>query len=73
MLSPTLQPLLTDFGLSRRVIASISTSTIAFGGSLRWRAPELVDEGINPSKGSDIWAFGMVVIEVSHIDCHSDV
>lgn len=63
MLSTTLKPLLTDFGLSRQIIASVSESTTTSGGSLRWKAPELVDEGEGKAnKRSDVWALGMTIV-----------
>ncbi|KAI6116494.1 kinase-like domain-containing protein [Pisolithus sp. B1] len=56
--------LLTDFGLS---ILGDSTSTITIeasrGISLRWTAPELLDD-FPPSTASDVWAFGMTVLEL---------
>ncbi|KAG6332885.1 hypothetical protein ID866_6203 [Astraeus odoratus] len=33
------------------------------GGTLRWMAPELVDD-FNPSVAGDIWAYGMTVLEL---------
>lgn len=62
MISPTFQPLLTDFGLSRHIIASVSASTTGSGGSLRWKAPELADENGKANEQSDIWAFGMTIV-----------
>ena len=60
LLSPTLQPLLSDFGVSRQIIASISTSTTVSGGSLRWKAPELLNERPGDvSEKSDVWSLGM--------------
>ena len=57
-----MKPLLTDFGLSRQIVASVSTSTTASAGTLRWKAPELLhgDAG-KANEKSDVWAFGMVV------------
>ena len=63
LLSPTLQPLLSDFGISRQIIASISTSTTVSGGSLRWKAPELLNEGPGDvSEKSDVWSLGMTLL-----------
>ena len=67
LLSPTLRPLLTDFGVSRRTIASATTTTTASsGGTLRWKAPELLGIGEErENEKTDIWAFGMTLL-VSH-------
>ncbi|KAF8588244.1 kinase-like protein [Ramaria rubella] len=57
-------PFLTDFGLSRSLgdAAGMTTSSDV-GGSLRWMSPELFhNEKI--SEASDVWAYGMTVLEV---------
>ena len=42
-----------------------SPSIEGFGGSLRWMSPELLDiEGSRPTKESDCYALGMVILEV---------
>ncbi|KAG8741550.1 hypothetical protein FRC10_002727 [Ceratobasidium sp. 414] len=65
-------PRISDFGLSRAVKNSdvpTGYTTSTFHGSLRWMGPELhqPDEDGRPppfSIGSDIWAFGMVMLEI---------
>ena len=61
------QPLICDFGISRIFYSSITitaTTTGAIRGSMRWMAPELIETTGNelPTKASDIWAFGMLVL-----------
>lgn len=60
-------------GLGRACIADFGSSSIhAKGplrpiliGTLRWTAPELLDEGTNwPNRASDVWALGCVCYEV---------
>jgi len=60
-------PLLADFGL---VAPSVELKTIPLSatappiaGSTRWMSPELLS-GEKPTKGSDIYALGMVIYEV---------
>ena len=64
MLSGSLEPLLTDFGLSHQAIAGFSMSaTATAAGSLRWKAPELIREPVqHPNEQSDVWAFGMTIL-----------
>ena len=59
---------LTDFGLA--VIVEDLTklpisSALAESGNPRWMAPELLIDGCLVSKESDVWALGMVALEVS--------
>jgi len=62
-------PRLTDFGISSITINPFSNnaSTPMQGFSLRWAAPEILearnDESGRPTKMSDVYAFGMVVVE----------
>jgi len=58
---------IADFGLTsvlRNHSMSISVTAPARGGTLRWMAPELFNDGSHPSKSSDIYALGMVTYEV---------
>ena len=66
-------PCLVDFGLSSIAgdFHSVSGSNAASGGSVRWSAPELVgsinapqEKWVKPTTQSDIYALGMVIIEV---------
>lgn len=81
MISDTLIPLLSDFGLARVVedIASdypewvsADTTTANRAGAVRWLAPELL--GLNDEHGNtrpllttetDVYSLAMVIIEVS--------
>lgn len=57
---------ITDFGLTKiaRASDSLVTTTQGQGQSLRWTAPELLVSGQGVSKESDVFSFGMVMIEV---------
>ncbi|KAF8583030.1 kinase-like protein [Ramaria rubella] len=57
-------PCLTDFGLSR-IISDIKGTTTSSepAGSVRWMSPELLHDD-RVSKSSDIWAYGMTILEV---------
>ncbi|KZV86664.1 WD40 repeat-like protein [Exidia glandulosa HHB12029] len=57
---------LCDFGLSRLLLDhSQSTTTTGRGtGTVRWMAPELLEEGVCHSFATDIWACGCLFIEV---------
>ena len=61
-----MQPLLTDFGISRQIIASVSTTTTSSAGTLRWKAPELLGEEGKENEKADIWAFGMILLVIEH-------
>lgn len=57
---------LTDFGFISISESQLVQTTfkIGDGGTLRWTAPELFDdtsEGVQKSRASDIYAFGMTV------------
>lgn len=71
LISENGDPLLCDFGLSPFVELEpeelILPKSTADGGSFYWMAPELheaTSPGSQVSRSSDIWAFGMVAIEV---------
>ncbi|KAF8521128.1 kinase-like domain-containing protein, partial [Hysterangium stoloniferum] len=55
-----------DFGVSQMIytIARTKRTTVSGGGSLPWRAPELVNENGDPTFQSDVYSFGMLVQEV---------
>ena len=63
-------PRITNFGISSITLAPCSsdTSTPFHSYSLRWAAPEMIEapdeESRRPTKMSDVYAFGMVAIEV---------
>ena len=58
---------ITDFGLA--TIARDPTSLVSTsenqGHTLRWTAPEVLGSGQGVTKKSDVFSFGMVMIEVS--------
>jgi serine/threonine protein kinase len=60
---------LTDFGLISISETENFRTTIVQGGrgSTRWMAPELFQTGIKKSRSSDIYAFGMTIIEVINL------
>ncbi|KLO12770.1 kinase-like protein [Schizopora paradoxa] len=62
------EPMLCDFGLALVVVEDLtmmSISTVLQGsGNCRWMAIELLFHDALPTKESDMWAFGMVVLEL---------
>ena len=58
---------IADFGLSR-ILGEPGFTTKSVGGTYRWMAPELLAPGEESvpqvTMASDVWAFGMTVIEV---------
>ncbi|KZV95668.1 kinase-like protein, partial [Exidia glandulosa HHB12029] len=57
---------LSDFGLSRLLEDSQSTTDTGVKGATRWMAPELLLEySAQLSYASDIWACGCLLIEIS--------
>ncbi|KLO08685.1 kinase-like protein [Schizopora paradoxa] len=70
------QPLLADFGISRIMTASLSvtTTTAAPKGSVRWMAIELLEVDLSGeqsfgkpavhTKMTDVWSYGMVIYEL---------
>jgi hypothetical protein len=53
---------ISDFGLSK-VKLDTSFSTVS-GGSTRWMAPELFEEGAKSTKAADVFAYGVVLWEL---------
>ena len=51
--------LITDFGFS--FLAEPPVSITRSGGTLKWMAPEILDDGV-ASVQSDMWAFGMTAL-----------
>ncbi|KAF4044163.1 Protein tyrosine kinase [Phytophthora infestans] len=61
LVSEDLTAKLTDFGMSFVSLESRPTTT---SGAVRWKAPELLThEGCAPTFASDIYSFGMCVVE----------
>ncbi|KXN84357.1 Dual specificity protein kinase zak2 [Leucoagaricus sp. SymC.cos] len=64
---------ISDFGFSSVLIDQAISQTMPtsqnLGGTVRWTAPELLDEPeAYPSKASDVWAFGCVCYQVRVVD-----
>jgi len=55
---------ITDFGLAHNQDAAEGTY-VALGGTARWTAPEILEEKGTLSKRADVFAFAMVMVEVS--------
>lgn len=68
LLNDTYCPKISDFGLStlklETNISSNSTLKKSAAGTIRWRAPELLNRGSNASKASDVYSYGMVLWEI---------
>jgi serine/threonine protein kinase len=59
---------LADFGLSKLSIVGSAPSTTFTNSNIYWCAPELSDEDdIVRTRESDVWSFGCVCFEVSHL------
>ncbi|KAJ3558633.1 hypothetical protein NP233_g11469 [Leucocoprinus birnbaumii] len=56
--------LLTDFGASHIITATAAPTTSTISKTFRFAAPELVEDGAQPSKTSDVWAFGCLCYQV---------
>ena len=59
--------LIADFGLATvtRNLDSMRSLTRPHGHTVRWTAPEVLNEG-SYSKEADIFSFAMVMVEVHH-------
>jgi hypothetical protein len=62
----------TDFGFASvvRGLNSVLISEVQ-GYTARWAAPEVLRNGDRNTQEADIFAYGMVVVEVSHLSSHS--
>lgn len=49
--------------------ANLQVATLTRQPSPRWLAPELMDQSVTPNTKSDVWSFGMLILEV----CTGDV
>eukprot|EP01114_Cavostelium_apophysatum_P012751 TRINITY_DN2924_c0_g3_i1.p1 TRINITY_DN2924_c0_g3~~TRINITY_DN2924_c0_g3_i1.p1 ORF type:complete len:566 (-),score=119.63 TRINITY_DN2924_c0_g3_i1:62-1759(-) len=63
LLDKDLTPKISDFGLARMVEGEDEKKTVTFVGPLRWMAPESINNR-KYSKRSDVWSFGILLIEV---------
>lgn len=66
LISPDGRPLLAGFGLSKFVWFMDTSTALRGAGSVRWQSPELWD-GERKSFASDVYAFGMTIVEVRAI------
>lgn len=61
---------ITDFGFSTifesQSFASAGFASMHHRGSAQWMAPELLMSHMRKTKASDVYAFGMTILEVSH-------
>ncbi|KAG8843179.1 hypothetical protein FRB96_004249 [Tulasnella sp. 330] len=65
LLTEQLDPLICDFGMTKMRDVHNMTSTAMQGvGSCGWMSPEIID-GNSKTDKSDIYAFGMVIVEAS--------
>lgn len=55
---------MTDFGASHIITATAAPTTSTVFSTLRFAAPELMEDGAQPSKESDVWAFGCLCYQV---------
>ena len=60
---------ITDFGLSRSQETTFQT-TVSYGHTARWTAPEILGGGRTASKEGDVFAFAMVMVEVIAGSCY---
>jgi len=63
LLTSTCEPKISDFGLSRK-IKKEENITYTDTGPIKWMAPECLLERKKYSVKSDVWAFGITVIEI---------
>ncbi|KAG8979700.1 hypothetical protein FRB94_011098 [Tulasnella sp. JGI-2019a] len=64
LLNPSLQPLISDFGLTKSVAVD-ATATSMGSGAPRWTSPELINsDAPRKTEKSDVYAFGMTIVEV---------
>ena len=55
-----------DFGISKQLNGEI-TSTQKIKGTFNYIAPEIIFEGKNNEKKSDIWSLGCIIYELFHL------
>ncbi|KAF5361838.1 hypothetical protein D9756_002614 [Leucocoprinus leucothites] len=55
---------ITDFGASHIVTATAAATTSSVFSTLRFAAPELMQDGAQPSKECDVWSFGCLCYQV---------
>ncbi|CAE6503043.1 unnamed protein product, partial [Rhizoctonia solani] len=60
------EPVLTDFGNSLHEDQSMkfTRTTTSKSGTMRWSAPELIEDSAENSKETDVYALGMTIYEV---------
>ncbi|KAG9043305.1 hypothetical protein FS837_009768 [Tulasnella sp. UAMH 9824] len=62
LVSPNLEAQVYDFGLARFADARTSTN-MKGAGTVRWSSPEVLS-GLEKSYASDVYAFGMIIVEL---------
>lgn len=79
LLDETLQPLICDFGLTKVLGGKYEATLTSLqgAGSWNWMSPEVL-MGETKTKSSDIYAFGMLIVEVrldkkNQVDCSDDM
>jgi len=63
LLNASLTPAVSDFGMSRLAEENAAVYSKADVGPLKWMAPESLQSKLYSQK-TDVWAFGVTVIEV---------
>jgi len=63
LLNASLVPAVADFGMSRLAEENSAVYSKAEVGPLKWMAPESLNKKVYSQK-SDVWAFGITVIEI---------
>jgi serine/threonine protein kinase len=64
LINDALQPVLADFGLATEAFNMVTTASQNFNGSLRWLAPEVIQGQSQKTLRSDIYAFGLTILQV---------
>lgn len=66
LLDDSLNPLICDFGLTKVLGTEHGQTSVNLKGhgSMQWMAPELMEETGFKTMESDIYAFGMTIVEV---------
>ncbi|KAG8998236.1 hypothetical protein FRB94_006976 [Tulasnella sp. JGI-2019a] len=63
LLDKQLNPLICDFGITKMKDINVTSTAMKGAGSTRWMSPEVMDGGTTTIE-SDIYAFGMTIVEV---------
>lgn len=63
LLDADVNPVLCDFGMTKILDGEATSTAMKGAGSLRWMAPELMDNAPRSPK-TDVYSFGMTIAEV---------